>query len=211
MHGPVSLLVSGAWLWSVCTEPRRGILDFSRAQLWSTPVVLQTVPPQWSRSHLPCALKCVPAERAGSPEQFLPETGEQVRRALGPPAALALQRSVHAPRCALRASSLSRHAALAHLHEHRRIHNCADELRCRTFCVRHNLNLKDQSLCHHGHLDSSLSSLLSSPLLSSPLLSSPLLSSPLLSSPLLSSPLCGQTLNNDGLLSVWFNDEDCLA
>ena len=23
--------------------------------------------------------------------------------------------------------------------------------------------------------------------------------------------LCGQTLNNDGLLSVWFNDEDCLA
>ena len=22
---------------------------------------------------------------------------------------------------------------------------------------------------------------------------------------------CGQTLNNDGLLSVWFNDEDCLA
>ena len=24
-------------------------------------------------------------------------------------------------------------------------------------------------------------------------------------------PLCGQTLKNDGLLSVWFNDEDCLA
>ena len=24
-------------------------------------------------------------------------------------------------------------------------------------------------------------------------------------------PGCGQTLNNDGLLSVWFNDEDCLA
>ena len=23
--------------------------------------------------------------------------------------------------------------------------------------------------------------------------------------------LCGQTLKNDGLLSVWFNDEDCLA
>ena len=23
--------------------------------------------------------------------------------------------------------------------------------------------------------------------------------------------LCGQTLNNDGLLSVWFNDEDCQA
>ena len=23
--------------------------------------------------------------------------------------------------------------------------------------------------------------------------------------------LCGQTLNNDGLLSVWFNDEDCPA
>ena len=23
--------------------------------------------------------------------------------------------------------------------------------------------------------------------------------------------LCGQTLNNDGMLSVWFNDEDCLA
>ena len=23
--------------------------------------------------------------------------------------------------------------------------------------------------------------------------------------------LCGQTLNNGGLLSVWFNDEDCLA
>ena len=23
--------------------------------------------------------------------------------------------------------------------------------------------------------------------------------------------VCGQTLNNDGLLSVWFNDEDCLA
>ena len=22
---------------------------------------------------------------------------------------------------------------------------------------------------------------------------------------------CGQTLNNDGLLSVWFNDEDCQA
>ena len=22
---------------------------------------------------------------------------------------------------------------------------------------------------------------------------------------------CGQTLKNDGLLSVWFNDEDCLA
>ena len=22
---------------------------------------------------------------------------------------------------------------------------------------------------------------------------------------------CGQTLNNDDLLSVWFNDEDCLA
>ena len=22
---------------------------------------------------------------------------------------------------------------------------------------------------------------------------------------------CGQTLNNDGLLSVWFNDEDSLA
>ena len=22
---------------------------------------------------------------------------------------------------------------------------------------------------------------------------------------------CGQTLNNDGLVSVWFNDEDCLA
>ena len=27
----------------------------------------------------------------------------------------------------------------------------------------------------------------------------------------LSFSLCGQTLNNDGLLSVWFNDEDCLA
>ena len=24
-------------------------------------------------------------------------------------------------------------------------------------------------------------------------------------------PACGQTLNNNGLLSVWFNDEDCLA
>ena len=23
--------------------------------------------------------------------------------------------------------------------------------------------------------------------------------------------VCGQTLNNDGLLSVWFNDEECLA
>ena len=23
--------------------------------------------------------------------------------------------------------------------------------------------------------------------------------------------LCGQTLNDDGLLSVWFNDEDCLV
>ena len=27
----------------------------------------------------------------------------------------------------------------------------------------------------------------------------------------LSHSLCGQTLNYDGLLSVWFNDEDCLA
>ena len=26
-----------------------------------------------------------------------------------------------------------------------------------------------------------------------------------------SEPMCGQTLNNDGLLSVWSNDEDCPA
>ena len=48
-----------------------------------------------------------------------------------------------------------------------------------------------------------------SPLLSLALPYSPLLSLTLPSSPSLSH--CGQTLNNDGLLSVWFNVEDCLA
>ena len=28
---------------------------------------------------------------------------------------------------------------------------------------------------------------------------------------IISLSVCGQTLNNDRLLSVWFNDEDCLA
>ena len=68
--------------------------------------------------------------------------------------ALAQRQSVYAPRCALGACSSPRQAALAHLHDHRRLHNSADELRRRDFlCLQQSLILRNLSLHHHRHVD----------------------------------------------------------
>ena len=79
------------------------------------------------------------------------------RRALPKSVALAQRQSVYAPRCALGACSSPRQAALAHLHDHRRLHNSADELRLRDFhCLQHSLILRNFSLHHHRHIDNNL-------------------------------------------------------
>ena len=46
------------------------------------------------------------------------------------------------------------HEALAHLHDHRRHHNSADELLRRNFHgLQHSLNSRDLELHHHKHID----------------------------------------------------------
>ena len=84
----------------------------------------------------------IPPECVGSPKRALPEF-----------AVLAHRRSVHAPRCALGACCLPRQAALAHLHDHRRLHNCPDELRRRDFhSLPRSLKSRGLSLQDHRHI-----------------------------------------------------------
>ena len=94
-------------------------------------------PPSQKRGgHQPprqCALKCVCVERTVPPQQCRPEIEE--RLALPKSAALAQGQP-------------------AHLHDHRRLHNSADEPRRRDFhSLPRSLNTRDHSLHHHRQND----------------------------------------------------------
>ena len=77
--------------------------------------------------------KSGPQTEAPDPPRIPPECAVSTQGAL--PEFAVHRRSVPAPRCALGTCCLPRQTALAHLHDHRRLHNSVDELRIRSSTV----------------------------------------------------------------------------